>query len=318
MDVVTVSAPFFALILIGYLATRLGLLPMVALPGLNTYVLYFALTAMLFQLGSQTPIAEVLNPWVMATWLSAALFCLALGIGPAVTRGVPWRDAAFGGLTVASPNMGFMGIPLLLALLGADSLGPLMPVMIIDILIVQSLVIALAQRGNVGGSPWAKVTKTARQVLANPLVWAIIAGAAWGASGWSLTSPIAETLALLADSATPVALFTIGGVLAREQTTAKGASSRRMKIQIGWLTFLKLLALPAVVWLIGQAVSRVVPFEELAALVLIAALPTAANTSILAERFGGDNVVVASVILTTTAGGFVTFNVIAALVVGIG
>lgn len=316
MDVVAVSAPFFALILLGYLAARFGLLPMAALPGLNTFVLYFALTAMLFRLGSQTPTADLLNPWVMATWLGAALICLALAIVPGLKAGVSWRDASFGGLATASPNMGFMGIPLLIALLGADALGPLMPVMIIDIVVIQSLVIALAQRGiGAGTRRWRRAAGTARQVLANPLVWAIVAGAAWGTTGWSMPGPIDQTISLLADAATPTALFTIGGVLAREQATATGITSRATQAYIGWLTAVKLLALPAAVWLIGQAVGLAGPFEELTALVLIAALPTAANSSILAERFGADNAVVASVILTSTAAGFITFNAIAALLV---
>ena len=58
----SVTFPFFALIGIGYLAARTGALPVAAVPGLNVFVLYFALTAMLFQLGASTPIGELLDP----------------------------------------------------------------------------------------------------------------------------------------------------------------------------------------------------------------------------------------------------------------
>lgn len=318
MDVVIISAPLFALVLLGYLATRVRLLPISALPGLNAYVLYFAITAMLFRLGAQTTMSELLNPWLMAAWLLGTWTCLALAIIPGLRGGLSWRDASFGGLAASSPNMGFMGIPLLIALLGADSLGPLMPVFIVDIVAIQSTVIALAQRRNgTGGSAWVKAGITLRRVLENPLLWAIVLGAAWGATGWVMPGPVDETIRLLGDSATPVALFTIGAVLAREQVTAAGAAQRSSALYVGWLTLLKLLALPALMWLTGQSailLGAPIGAEEVAVLVLVAALPTAANTSILAERIGADNAIVASVILTSTAARFITFNAIAALI----
>jgi len=53
---------------------------------------------------------------------------------------------------------------------------------------------------------------------------------------------------------------------------------------------------------------------ELAVLVLVAALPSAANTTLLAEKFGADSGLVATALLTTSTIGFVTFNVVATLV----
>jgi malonate transporter len=37
-------------------------LPESAIPGLNAFVLYFALPCMLFRFGANTPILELLNP----------------------------------------------------------------------------------------------------------------------------------------------------------------------------------------------------------------------------------------------------------------
>ena len=51
IEILSVTFPFFALIAIGYLAARTRALPATAVPGLNTFVLYFALTGMLFKLG---------------------------------------------------------------------------------------------------------------------------------------------------------------------------------------------------------------------------------------------------------------------------
>ncbi len=53
-----VTLPFFALVLCGYLAAHKHVLPASAIPGLNAFVLYFALPCMLFRFGLNTPIAE--------------------------------------------------------------------------------------------------------------------------------------------------------------------------------------------------------------------------------------------------------------------
>ena len=58
-----VTVPFFALVLAGYLASWRHVLPESAIPGLNAFVLYFALPCMLFRFGLNTPIGEALNRW---------------------------------------------------------------------------------------------------------------------------------------------------------------------------------------------------------------------------------------------------------------
>ena len=51
----------------------------------------------------------------------------------------------------------------------------------------------------------------------NPMPWAIILGALVSWLELSLPRPVTQTVGLLADAASPVALFTIGAVLARSQ-----------------------------------------------------------------------------------------------------
>lgn len=58
-----------------------------------------------------------------------------------------WNDAAFGALVAAFPNSGFMGVPLLVALLGDASAGPVILTMAIDMVITSSLCIALSRLG---------------------------------------------------------------------------------------------------------------------------------------------------------------------------
>ncbi|MDO5624753.1 MAG: AEC family transporter, partial [Pseudomonadota bacterium] len=135
------------------------------------------------------------------------------------------------------------------------------------------------------------------------------------ALGWQLWAPLDRTVQLLADAASPVALFTIGAVLARSQLQARVSESQARAARagdaadVGLVTAAKLLLHPALVWGAGTVAvwAGVLTPAALAALVLVAALPSASNVSLLAERFGADNGRVARIILWTTALAFFSF-----------
>jgi predicted permease len=66
------------------------------------------------------------------------------------------------------------------------------------------------------------------------------------------------------------------------------------------------------------AVQMGVPLDKFAltVMVLLAALPSASNVSLLAERFGADNGRIARIILVSTAAAFFTFSGAVALITG--
>src|SRR5688572_21856897 len=115
--IVAVTFPFFALVLCGWLAARRGLLPDSAIPGLNPFVLFFALPFLLFRFGSSMPFAQLIDPWLLGLYAACALVVVG-GVVAATWRTMGRKDAAVGALVAAFPNTGFMGVPLLVALLG--------------------------------------------------------------------------------------------------------------------------------------------------------------------------------------------------------
>jgi predicted permease len=77
------------------------------------------------------------------------------------------------------------------------------------------------------------------------------------------------------------------------------------------VAFIKLFLHPLLVLAVGLAViSMGVPIDVFAlkVMVLVAALPSASNVSMLAERFGADNGRIARIILVSTAAAFLTFS----------
>ncbi len=312
LQILVVTFPFFALVLAGFVAGRWRMLPLDAIPGLNTFVLYFALPCMLYRFGSTTPIAQLLDASLAGVYLLCALAMVALAVAVSLNARIRWNDAAFGALVAAFPNTGFMGVPLLVALLGAAAAGPAIVAILIDMVITSSLCIALSRLDAAGEHGMGQAGRSAlKGVLRNPMPWAILLGAATSALQLQLPGPLLQTVGLLADAASPVALFTIGAVLARAQFRATESGVRNQARDIWPVVALKLLLHPLLVWSVGMAARAAgVPLDAFAltVVVLVAALPSASNVSMLAERFGADNGRIARIILITTAVAFFSFS----------
>ncbi|MDQ2778649.1 MAG: AEC family transporter, partial [Pseudomonadota bacterium] len=151
-SILAVTVPFFALVLCGYLAARRHVLPESAIPGLNGFVLYFALPCLLFRFGVDTPVYQLLNPALLAVYLCAQLLMVFFAVAVSLSARVGLQDAAFGALVAAFPNTGFMGVPLLAAMLGPAAAGPVICMVLADLFFTSSLCLALAQSGTGQGA----------------------------------------------------------------------------------------------------------------------------------------------------------------------
>ncbi|QEA12652.1 AEC family transporter [Comamonas flocculans] len=313
--VLAVTFPFFALVLCGWLAARLRVVPLSAIAGLNTFVLYFALPCLLYRFGAGTPLAQLLDPVAAGVYFGVALVLVAATVA-LTRRRWGWSDASFAALVTAFPNSGFMGVPLLVALVGPHSAGPVILTIAVDMCLTSSLCVALSRLG-VGGMQGmaAALRQALRGVAANPLPISIALGAMASAWGWRLWAPLERSVAMLADAASPVALFTIGAVLARSQLDRHEAVAPREYLP---LALVKLLVHPALVWAGGWLAMRLglaLAPATLVVLVLVAALPSASNVAMLVERFGAHTGRVAHIILVSTALAFLSFSALVAWLV---
>jgi malonate transporter and related proteins len=310
--ILAVTIPFFALVLCGYLAARQRVLPESAIPGLNAFVLYFALPCMLFRFGMNTPVFDLLNPAVLAVYLLCALVIVFFTIAVTLSEHVHLKDASFGALVAAFPNTGFMGVPLLVALLGPAAAGPVICTVLADLFVTSSLCIALAQAHDASGQGGrAAALKAVRGALSNPLPWSIALGAVFSVMDWKLAGPPDQVVRMLADSASPVALFTIGAVLWR---AGQHAHTRTPPSRYLPVAAIKLFVHPLLVFVAaGAAKALGAPLStfQIVVLTLAAALPSASNVSLLAERYGADNGRVARIIMSSTVAAFVSFSLLA-------
>ena len=160
----------------------------------------------------------------------------------------------------------------------------------------------------------AAVARALRGMLTNPLPWAIALGTLSSATGLLLPKPLMSAVEMLAAAASPVALFALGCMLARSQMAQPAPRAARGLLGI---VACKLVLHPLVVLAAGRlAIAVGVPLDPFSAvvLVLVAALPSASNVPMLAERFGADAGRIARVVFFSTVGAFVTFTAVVAWV----
>jgi predicted permease len=294
-------------------AVKLKFLSMEAIPGLNSFVLFFALPCLLFRFGANTPIAQLLDVPLFITYAICGLLMVTFVVACSLNDRIRWNDASLGALVAAFPNTGFLGVPLLVALLGPSSAGPAIVSIIADLLFTSSLCIALSRLDSAGEHGFRHAAVNAvKGGLANPMPWAVCLGALFSANEWHLPEAVDKTLGLLADAASPVALFTIGAVLARSHARAR-MSQQSVTLMRDYLpvAVVKLVLHPMLVLLVGtSAIQMGVALDPFALMVvvLVAALPSASNVSMLAERLGANNGRIAQIILVTTALAFLTFS----------
>lgn len=309
-----VTFPFFALVLAGYVAARRRMLPLEAIPGLNGFVLYFALPCMLYRFGANTPIEQLLDGSLVAVYLLCAMLMVGLTIWLTRQGRIGWNDASFGALVAAFPNTGFMGVPLLVALLGAQAAGPAIVTIMVDMVITSSLCIALSRLDGADEHGAARAARMAlKGVVINPLPWSIALGTLASGLGFALPTPLMATVGLLADAASPVALFTIGAVLARSQMNSSSPTPLADYVPV---VLIKLVLHPVLLGLLGLAAMALgLPLDRftLTVVVLLAALPSASNVALLAERFEADNGRIARIILLSTVLAFFSFPAAVAL-----
>jgi len=285
--------PLFALILMGWLTVRLKLLDEAGASGLSGFAYSAALPALLFSSIVQLRTLPTLTASVAYLSCCIVLFGLTMAfgrlfLGPSLARttvlglNATYGNVIFLGTPIVSAVFGPKGVSLALAIIGFHS-GVLLP--------MAALLIEL-DTGRQGGIR-AVARRIGLNLLRNPIILSICAGLAWHGLGIPVPPPLHRLLSLLAQSAAPLALFSLGCSLPplnRDKQVIEEAV---------FATALKLVVLPLLVgvvyWQLGLSGMPV----EVG--VLIAAMPTGANAFLLARRTTAFAEAAASTVVLATA-----------------
>jgi len=305
LEIFLKTLPFFALIGLGYQACRSGFFTAEAAAYLTKFVFYFALSAMLFRFAANLSLREIFDWWFVAAYLWGCFTVYLIATGVALIRKRGIQEAAFEAQCAVIGNAGFLGVPMLIVLLGPDAAGPVLMVLALDLIVFSSLIVILITGSRDGRMSLGILKTVGLGLVKNPMIVSMSLGLAWSGTGWAVPVPVNEFLAILGAAATPGALFAIGASLADK-------SAERLSVA-GWLTFCKLVLHPAAV---AFAALVLFPVETFSAAVMIAAasLPVAGNVFILAQHYGVAPQRVSASILVSTALSIVTVSVVVAWV----
>ena len=301
------TLPFFGLIGLGWWAGRTGFFSPEATAYLTKFVFYFALSAMLFRFSADLSLGEILDWRFIGAylWGTATVYLLATAIG--FLRGRPMDEIAVESQCAVIGNVGFLGVPMLVLLLGQDAIGAIMMVLAVDLIVFSSLIVILITGGREGGVSPTVLRIVGLGLLKNPMIVSISAGLAWSALDLPFPEPLEAFLGLLGAAATPGALFAIGASLASK-------SAERLSVA-AYLTTFKLIVHPAAVAFAALVLFPVAAYPA-TVMIAAAALPVAGNVYILAQHYGVAPARVSASILLSTIASIITLPLIIAWLQG--
>ena len=223
------------------------------------------------------------------------VYLLGMTIGH-LCFGYGLRALSIYGMGGAYANATVLGIPITLAVLGEQALVPMLVIICVHNLLIFAFGTALAEwqpplglqplvvDANAEPSPAPvavslprKLWRVCTEMLLNPISGSLLAGALYNWSGLGLPAPIDATLELLAGAAIPGSVFGLGSALTRYHIRGGLAPALVM-------TTLKLLVMPALMWLCMIKLFAVEPLWAQTA-VMIAAMPVGISVYVFSRRY---------------------------------
>ena len=289
---INVTMPIFLVMVIGYILKQIGMLNVNFVTVANKFNFKVTLPFMLFKDIAGVDIKAVFD-------IKYVLFC---AIVSTICFWVVWgtakllvRDKTIRGAFVQSSFRGsaaVMGLAFIQNIYGSSAMGPLMIVSAVPLYNIFSvIVLTFEANDSTGIDKKAKIRQAGINICKNPIILSILAGLIVGLLGIQFPTLVNKTVSNVAQMATPLALITIGAGFEGRKALAKIAptmASSMIKLVLQPLVFL-----PVAAWMGFSG-------EKMIAILIMLASPTTPSCYIMAKSMNNDEVLTASVIVTTT------------------
>lgn len=286
--IVLALVPVAFVILLGFLAGRFGVISPDRSRILAALALDFCLPALLLAATAAMTLSELEN-WQFFLGVAIGLlsiYAAALALSLTAFHRSP-AASSLQALNSAFPNMAFMGVPVLTAVIGKTAVLSVVIGNLVSSFVLLPLTLTLLETGNARKKPvdgekaagqptgLAMVSKSLLDAVKQPLVWAPLVGIGFAVLRVPMPDIATKSLNLIGTATSGVALFALGLVL----------SGQRLHIGIAALvnTVFKMLAQPAVMLLL--AVLLGVTGISRREMILLGALPTASMTAMFAVQY---------------------------------
>ena len=279
MTIITTIIPIFAVIAIGWVFHRKGLIPITFMGPANALVFYLAIPAMIFNAISKASLKTHFD----LTVLLITLFSVFAGFGISYLLGskMQIKGGKLGTYIQTSfhGNLGYIGLAVAYYYLGREGFvraGILTGFM----MIFQNLLAVFALVSFSDDLPENKSRfSMIRSILVNPVILSAMAGILCSLAGLHIPVVIERSLEILSGMALPLALLIIGASLSFDLIRLQ----YRLILSAGAI---KLLVLPGLGFILYR-ISGLTPQDYLPGLILLAS-PTATISYIMAKEMKGD------------------------------
>jgi len=308
-QILTIIGPVFALIAIGYAIGRTPLMTAEGVKGLTNFVFFVAIPALLFRSMARTALPRADDLVLIVTYFGtlAVLFVIAMLIARFAFR-LRLAEQGLFGMGAIFGNTVLAGIPIVYAAYGEAGLVPLLLIIVFHPTMIFPVVTLIVEASlGKGGGAWRTIRSTARSLVTNPVIVALLAGIGWSALNLKIPDAADAFLRLLGGAAAPAALFALGATLTRFKLASGIYENLTMSV-------VKLAVLPAAMWVSLTSFTDLPPLW-ISVAVLTAALPTGANVFLLAQRYDIYVARTSTVVLASTTASALT---LAAVLVWLG
>ena len=289
---INVTLPIFLVMVIGYILKQIGMLNDNFVTVANRFNFKVTLPFMLFKDIAGVDIKAVFD-------MKYVLFC---AIVSTICFWCVWggakllvKDKSIRGAFVQSSFRGsaaVMGLAFIQNIYGSSAMGPLMIVSAVPLYNIFSVIVLTFEANDAADiDKKAKIRQAGINICKNPIILSILAGLVVGLLGIEFPTIVNKTVSTVAQMATPLALITIGAGFEGRKALAKigptiFASMIKLVIQ-------PLIFLPVAAWMGFSG-------EKMIAILIMLASPTTPSCYIMAKNMHNDEVLTASVIVTTT------------------
>jgi len=301
-NIIFLVLPFFALVVAGYVAARTRIVDAPGVLGINRFVYFFALPALLFNNMAVTEFERMVSERAfVVAHLCAGLLVFAIGWVATKALFKPTEVGRPGGVVMALAgcygNIGFLGIPLLVSVLGSGAAAPLSLMLLVDVAFFIPFATTLIKVLRADISPLSFFSTVVNAVVKNPLIIAIAAGTVFSWVGLGLPTALGGFTNLLGQAAAPAAMFALGAVLAG-RPISQGVGEASL------VSAMKLAVHPLIVW--GVMTVFGIGAEWRLVATLGAATPVAAALFVIAQEHDAMPARASTAVVLSTAVSMIT------------
>ncbi|UTW55612.1 AEC family transporter [Kordiimonas sp. SCSIO 12610] len=294
IEILTIIAPVFMLMILGYALGRTSLFPEGSSHILITFVWWVGIPSLLFRAIASSELPSYSELTLVLGYYSALylIYFSAFYIGKLIFTQSTAEAGVFG-LSTCFANGAFIGIPIIDGAYGNEGVRMLLVLLSFHTLTLIPITTFIVERAKTKGNSTGLIVRTFASIRQNPILIALIIGLCWSAFHIPVPAWLDRFLAFPAQAAAPVGLFAAGMALSYVKISGDLAQATAS-------TFLKLIMLPIGAYIITKQVLDL-PDIWVGTATLMGALPTGMIAYSFADKQGVAPRRAATTVLLSTA-----------------